>query len=236
MNILDIIKSQSALIMVLSIIMVVTWIIFVFSGQQYNKNDKDFATTLQKRDRYILFMLAIIQITLLTFSNQLNFVIDYYDNQKSENISSIASEVNVKAEPIEVQTKQNPQEQIIDKSQLSITNQGSKVPFSDIIEFNETNSKQQAYIDLLKQRYESWLVTYYYLQKCGKVQISDFELIKESLKKDLEAIKADINIINNINISANGSYKEMYSDIPCDEARISGTKANYDSSMKQLKK
>ena len=61
---LDIIKSQSALIMILSIIMVITWILFVFSGQQYNKNDKDFVTTLQKRDRYILFMLAIIQIIL----------------------------------------------------------------------------------------------------------------------------------------------------------------------------
>src|SRR5271155_3923087 len=42
------------------------------------------------------------------------------------------------------------------------TNSSLGVPFSDITEFNEQNSKQEAYIDWLKEHYESWFITYSY--------------------------------------------------------------------------
>ncbi len=112
--------------------------------------------------------------------------------------------------------------------------QNSKIPFSDITEFNERDGRQQAYIDLLKQRYETWLITYYYLQKCGKVGQQDLEIINTSLRKELGASNADSGVESNIHIAASGSYKEMYSSIPCDAAHIASTKAGYDATMQRI--
>lgn len=110
----------------------------------------------------------------------------------------------------------------------------SKVPFSDITEFNEANSKQQAYTDLLKQRYETWIITFYYLKKCNKVTDQDLSTIMTSLRKELATAKADNNVEANIVSAANGSYQEMYSEIPCDDAHINATKAGYDSTMQRI--
>ncbi len=108
-------------------------------------------------------------------------------------------------------------------------------PFSGITEFNEKNGKQQAYIDLLKERYEMWLITYYYLQKCNAVDPKDLDTIAASMEKELAAYNADGNVENNIKIAANGSYKELYSTIPCDKDHIAKTKASYDGAMQRIK-
>lgn len=110
----------------------------------------------------------------------------------------------------------------------------SKIPYTDITVFNEANGKQQAYIDLLKERYETWIITYDYLKKCNKVNPQDLDAIMASLRKELQNAHADSSVEGNITLAAEGSYKEMYSDIPCDEAHISSTKAGYDVSMKQI--
>ncbi len=107
----------------------------------------------------------------------------------------------------------------------------NRIPFSDITEFSEKNSRQQAYIDWLKQRYETWLVTYYYLQKCGKTGAGDLEMIINSLKKELSAANAESSVERNIISAATGSYTEMYSSIPCDAAHVTSTKSTYDSNM-----
>jgi len=108
------------------------------------------------------------------------------------------------------------------------------LPFSDITEFNEQNSKQQAYLDWLKQRYEAWLVTYYYLKKCGQTGPQDLSLIQESLQKELADAHADAMMRDNILLAATGSYKEMYGDIPCDSGRIAETRSAYDAAMQKL--
>jgi len=109
------------------------------------------------------------------------------------------------------------------------------LPFSDITEFNEKDSREQAYIDLLKERYEAWLVTYFYLQKCGKSNADDLGLIRRSLQKELQSAHADNNVEQNIISAATGSYSEMYQDIPCDEGRVITTKRSYDANMQQLR-
>lgn len=111
----------------------------------------------------------------------------------------------------------------------------SKVPFSNISEFNEANSKQQAYVDWLKERYETWLITYYYLQKCNKVSDKDLPIITESLLKELDTVHADKSIKDGIILAANGSYSEMYSNIPCDDSHVKDSKASYDANMQQIK-
>jgi len=108
-------------------------------------------------------------------------------------------------------------------------------PFSGVTEFDEKDSKQQAYFDTLKQRYEAWLITYYYLQKCGKVEAEDFEIIHSSLRKALGTSDAGGTIENNILIAANGSYNEMYHEVPCDSDYLTASKSTYDANMQQLR-
>lgn len=108
------------------------------------------------------------------------------------------------------------------------------MPFGNVTEFNEKNSKQQANIDFLKERYETWLITFYYLQKCSQVASGDLDLITGALKKDLDADQADASVQTNIIQAATGSYQEMYSNIPCDAEHEARSKASYDNSMKRL--
>ncbi len=114
-------------------------------------------------------------------------------------------------------------------------NAGQGLPFSDITAFNEQNGKREAYIDLLKERYESWLVTYYYLDKCKAVSADDYALIRHLLEKDLEGAHADAAVEGNILLAATGSYKEMYSNIPCDGAHLGATKSTYDANIQQAR-
>jgi len=114
-------------------------------------------------------------------------------------------------------------------------NSSSALPFSNITEFNEQNSKREAYIDWLKERYESWLVTYYYLEKCKKVGSDDFDIIHRSLVRDLKDAGANDSVENNIMVAAAGSYKEMYGDIPCDGQHMAQTKSMYDVNMQQVR-
>ena len=111
----------------------------------------------------------------------------------------------------------------------------ASLPFSDITEFNEQNSKQEAYIDWLKEHYESWFVTYFYLEKCKQVRTDDYNVIKLSLEKELGSAHAQQPVEGNILLAAQGSYKEMYADIPCDSGRLATTKSLYDANMQQIR-
>ena len=234
----DALHSYSTFILLLSVIMTLTWIGFAYnSPRDTQQNTKDYIPVMLKRDRYIVFMLALVQISFIALSIQVNMAVQIVFQPGQQETREAAEAQAVENTPQPVTNPPKPEEVPIPHTITSATPvvQASKLPFSDIIEFNESNSKQQAYIDMLKQRYETWLVTYYYLQKCNKVEASDLDLIKDAMKKDLENAKADASVMNNILIAATGSFKEMYNDIPCDVANITSTKANYDSTMIQIK-
>lgn len=111
----------------------------------------------------------------------------------------------------------------------------NSLPFSDITEFNEKDSKQQAYLDWLKQRYENWLVTYYYLHKCNMAGKDDFEFIRKSLSKELAGLNTEVaSVEDNILLAANGSYNELYAAASCDDERMVVTKTSYDTYMQQV--
>lgn len=110
------------------------------------------------------------------------------------------------------------------------------LPYSDITEFNEKDSKQQAMLDWIKQRYENWLITYYYLEKCHQVGASDLELIRAQLHKDLADQHTDTNNAEeNILLAASGSYKELYAQASCSDERSKATRASYEEYMKPLR-
>lgn len=110
------------------------------------------------------------------------------------------------------------------------------MPYSDITEFNEKDSKQQAMIDWLKQRYENWLITYYYLQKCGLADKTDFDIIRASLHRELNALQTDTAMAeDNILMAANGSYNELYASASCNDERMKATKVAYETWMAPLR-
>jgi len=111
----------------------------------------------------------------------------------------------------------------------------SSLPFMDITEFNEKDSKEQAWIDALKERYEAWLVTFYYLQKCGQADAQDFTLIRNDMQKALDNAHADTRVGSNVLLAASGSYNEMYRDIACDSQHLATSKTTYDVNMQQLR-
>lgn len=111
----------------------------------------------------------------------------------------------------------------------------SSLPFTEITEFNEANSRQQAYLDWLKEQYEDWLVTYYYLNKCGKVGSSDLTAITAALARELSAARAQAVVADHIMTAARGSYDELYADIPCDASRLATTRAAYDATMARIR-
>jgi hypothetical protein len=110
------------------------------------------------------------------------------------------------------------------------------LPYSDITEFNEKDSKEQAMIDWLKQRYENTFITYYYLQKCGLADKNDFDVIRSSLHKELADLHTETNTAeDNILMAANGSYNELYAQASCADDRTKATKTSYDAFMQQMR-
>jgi len=179
------------------------------------------------RDRVILIFLVVIQISIIAFYHETNVKLNTI-------LEAVLTRSNV-SEVEESEEKQAMQTAVSPATVSPALPAYNGVPFSNVTEFNEQNGKEQAYIDMLKQRYETWIITYYYLQKCGKTEKNDYEFIMASLKKELETAKAENGVLNNILVAANGSYKELYSEIACDDQHITTSKTSYDTYMQQAK-
>jgi hypothetical protein len=119
---------------------------------------------------------------------------------------------------------------------LIIPKDNITIPFSNITEFNEQNSKEQMYIDWLKERYEAWLISYFYLKKCKSINEQDIDIIMKSLDIELIKVRADSKVKNNIITAATGSYNEMYNTIPCNESSLTSTLKAYNVNLQNLKK
>jgi hypothetical protein len=183
---------------------------------------------LHKRDMQIWLQLSLLLVIVAIADIRHNAELlppDFFAPQAVE--APPAVEVVTPAKP-----KESPDEHY---DRILRKNTVSGLPFSDITAFNEQNGKREAYIDWLKERYESWLITYYYLQKCRAVTTADFDVIHKAMERDLQAAHANETVLGNILMAANGSFEEMYSSIPCDAAHISTTKSGYDVNMQQIR-
>jgi hypothetical protein len=110
----------------------------------------------------------------------------------------------------------------------------SRFLFTDIPQFDEKNAETQAHIDWLKERYESWLVTFRYLERCGQAQKADEALIRSELMSELRKSKAPREVYDNILTAAKGSYEELYRHAACDENQIRAIRSGYEQDMQNL--
>lgn len=78
-------------------------------------------------------------------------------------------------------------------------------------------------LDALKERYETLLVNYQFLARCGLAREEDFNLITSSLARHVASVSGPGRLTHDIVTAARGSYQELYLAAPCAAAESQAT-------------
>ncbi|MDE3061209.1 MAG: hypothetical protein KGJ06_09375 [Pseudomonadota bacterium] len=81
------------------------------------------------------------------------------------------------------------------------------------------DKSNQAVLDNLKKRYESALVTYFFLRRCKKTDPGDYHVIVSALAQEMASINAPGRLLDDTVKAAQGSYKEVYAKSSCKDAK-----------------
>jgi hypothetical protein len=100
--------------------------------------------------------------------------------------------------------------------------------------FKPDEDDSQSAMDALKQRYEDMLVIHFFLDRCGKINKSDYYIIMAALSQDMASINAPGRMQHDVLTAAQGSYNEMYAKSPCDSVDLSALIAQYSAYIKAL--
>lgn len=98
--------------------------------------------------------------------------------------------------------------------------------------FGNSNSRNN--INDIKGRYEELLATYFLMEKCGKANNTDYQIIILSLQKDITAIQAPVKLQDDTLTAAKGSYEELYSQNDCSKSDLQATEIQYKSYINSL--
>ena len=104
----------------------------------------------------------------------------------------------------------------------------------DIYNPERASNDPTSNMDNIKKRYEDILVIYMFLNKCGKVNAADYNIITSSLQQELVSAQAPPRLQNDIFTAANGSYKEIYSQSSCTGPEVPGLYNQYTDFIKVL--
>ena len=74
----------------------------------------------------------------------------------------------------------------------------------------------EAYLDLLKSRYEDAFLSFFYLRQCKVSKDEDYQQLYINFKRQLSAAGADESMVENTVSAALGSFETIYSGAPCD--------------------
>lgn len=84
----------------------------------------------------------------------------------------------------------------------------------------EANGKNtQAVLDNLKKRYESALVTYFFLRRCKETDPGDYHIIVSALAQEMASVDAPGRLLDDTVKAAQGSYREVYAKSSCKDAK-----------------
>jgi hypothetical protein len=98
------------------------------------------------------------------------------------------------------------------------------------------SDNKQSTMDSIKKRYEDMLVTYFFLRKCNKADPADYHIIISALSQEMASVNAPGRMQNDILVSAQGSYKEMYEQSRCQDAGVNALSAQYSNYISNLSK
>lgn len=119
-----------------------------------------------------------------------------------------------------------------DKKLTNIVSPGETV--EDIYNPEKNSPDKQSGMDDIKKRYEEILVTYMFLKKCGIATAEDFHIITSALAQEMASINAPGRLQYDILTSAQGSYKEMYSQNSCDAKGVDALESQFKDYVKVL--
>lgn len=97
---------------------------------------------------------------------------------------------------------------------------------------NDFNTK----MDELKKNYEEMLVTYFLLKKCKVADDTQYHVIVSALSQEMASLDAPGRMQYDILTSAEGSYKELYSNTPCTDPSIEPLKQQFDNFIASISK
>lgn len=119
-------------------------------------------------------------------------------------------------------------------AQINNKKEAEKSSIRDVFEAEANSSDNKNAIDHIKSRYEETLITYFFLQKCGKVGDSDYNLIFTALQNEMQQLQAPSRLQYDILTAAKGSYDEVYAKNDCTEANIAPIYQQYNSYIQSL--
>jgi hypothetical protein len=110
-------------------------------------------------------------------------------------------------------------------TQLASKNNGPTV--EEVYNPEEMSSDKQSTMDSIKKRYESLLVNYLFLKKCGLINPQDYHAIISALAREMSSVNAPGRLEHDIMTAAKGSYDEMYAKSNCNDQNTSQLHAQY---------
>lgn len=190
------------------------------------------AEQVNKIAKFFFYQTSALSLTMISSLIVITFFYWQLNNTKQELLTikntDIADENISPAPPVNVaplpaqNTNDIPPTPPVDNSIRSVFESGQ----------NPTDSKSA--IDNIKTRYEEILVTYFFLQKCGKTTDSDYRSIFFALQKEAANLQAPERLQYDILTAAKGSYDEVYAKNECTEANISPIYQQYNSYIQSL--
>ncbi len=103
--------------------------------------------------------------------------------------------------------------------------------FNNVTVFSEKNGQSESAMDLLKQRYEPMLVTYFILENCKMTENDTFLVLQDKILEDIVKVSGNADNLANFIEASRGSYDEMYKNYDCTKPELIKMKANFDANI-----
>lgn len=101
-------------------------------------------------------------------------------------------------------------------------------------EKSQAEKNPDAKMDDIKRRYEDILVLHMFMKKCNKTQPTDYNVITSALAQEMANINAPGKMHTAILTAAQGTFKEIYADSPCQGNGVGALSKQYAKYIKTL--
>lgn len=126
---------------------------------------------------------------------------------------------------------------LIDAANTDVTAENSAEIIMNVYNPEQNNdlNDPQTQIDDIKKRYEGILVLHMYMLRCQNGSSEDYGVITSSLAQEISDVNAPGKTYNDIIMSAQGSYEEVYSKSVCNDPGMPELKQQYSNYIMTLK-
>ena len=196
------------------------------------KNYKPILITIAKH-RHTPWVVACVFSLLgfLSYSHKLKQAEFIIDDQSAQIISMSDEQASLEKE-VDFLRRQNIT--LSNTIQERADNEQNTNPVENLYNPEQSTYSNQSSMDALKKRYEEILVTYFFLKKCNRNDALDFHIITSALSQEMASVNAPGRLQHDIVTAAQGSYREMYYNTPCDSQIVEALSKQYKAYIASL--